>query len=75
MITMRLSEIGALLMRIDYEQSLLSSQMQRRELANTQAFINRTQDIEVLTKYAYNQLSQLMEQRRWASPVIDLRKK
>ena len=75
MITMRLSEIGALLMRIDHERSLLTSQLQQGELASAQMFVRRTQEIDVLCKYAYDQLSQLMRQRKWSSPVIDLRKR
>ena len=68
--TLQLKEIGALLMKIDIEHTLLVRLLTQEGLRSAQVYKKECQRIERVRKQVLQELAELIRQRYWRGPAI-----
>lgn len=68
--TLQLKEIGALLIEIDIEHTLLVRLLTREGLRSAEVYRKECQRIERVRKHVLRELAELIRQRHWRSPMI-----
>ncbi|MEM7402507.1 MAG: hypothetical protein AAF310_00595 [Myxococcota bacterium] len=68
--TIKLREIGVLLMQIDYEQTLLTRLLTQERLRSASVYQHEMKRLEKLRHNVLQELADLVRQRYWRGPKI-----